>query len=107
MLLLLKYKKAIAFGLAASLLILLALRINHWHERSKQLDALIEQVAATNALNEKTATIGLELDNGLNKYRHETRSIDTPTGAVFTPDSVQRIRKRTEALGAARRNAGM
>lgn len=104
---LLKYKKAILLGLILSAGLLMGLKINQWRNDSHKLDKVLEENVRFNTLNEKSHTIGLELDNGLNQYRKDTRDIKPASNHKLDNGSVQRTRQRLEALGDARRASGM
>lgn len=101
----LKYRKAIAIGLAATLLILLTLRVNHWRNESHKVDALMQEIAAHNAAGERSLSIGLDLNEGLNEYETRTRTIRIPAGPAFTDEQLQRTRTRIEAGNSARERA--
>lgn len=85
-------------------LMILTIKVLNWREEAHKVAELENAIARFNADQQKSRTIGLNLNEGLNSYRSKARELDTetPTGAVFDSDGVRRISQRNAAGRAAR-----
>ncbi|MAR56014.1 MAG: hypothetical protein CMM93_02420 [Rickettsiales bacterium] len=102
--------KPLAIAGLALLAIALVWTIRGWKEDSDDKADFNAAVREHNAQQEKSQSIGIDLETGLNKYETKKRPLDkevrnASNPVLFTPDSLRRTADRIAAGKAARQRA--
>lgn len=104
--LLANWKIALA-GVAAMAVVALAWQIQHWRHEAERADVYKRAVDQMLEQQEKSHSVGINLETGLNDYRPKAREIDkkvqnAPNRIDFDVERVQRTAERIAAGNAAR-----
>lgn len=113
MLMLLNNWRLIAAGAGVLALLLIGWRVAGWREQAQKVGELEAALNQAQQNQERTRSVGIDLNNGNNVYRPAARELDrkvqnetlSPATARFDANGLRLTKERIAAGNAARRSA--